>query len=276
MLVHPNETIVPMKWNSDINLFRVIFRFTTTADAEIPLYDMTKYHGMFYNLLENTDPKLAFVLHDDKSPSMWSFSVFHLDAFAKCPDHQGYYAVPKGTSGMWFVNTTNQSVAKALAKNRALNFGKMEAIITTVEAEDHSFDLPPEHFETLTLRLHTPTAFYRNSEKNYYPLNERNILEWQLTKMEMMDIVKEFDADELRPYIRILRNDTESRGAHLTLPHNKNKIRVPGVVGYLTVKINGDAEMKEHLWNLLHIGQFIGMGSNSNVGFGHYSMVKTS
>jgi CRISPR-associated endoribonuclease Cas6 len=183
---------------------------------------------------------------------------------------KGFYRIPKETSGLWFLNTIQKNIAEAVAKNKIFHFGRMVGNIETVEVEDKSYFIPPENLNTITIKFHTPVVFYRNSEKKYYPLSEKSILDWQLHKMKQLGIVDNFDVNELRPYIRIIRNDTKKRGMHIRLPNNDQLIRIEGSVGYLTIKLNGDNLIKEHMWNIFYIGKFIGMGSNSNLGFGHY------
>jgi CRISPR-associated endoribonuclease Cas6 len=262
-----------IEWSGMIPMIKIAVDFTAACDAEVPLYNFDKYRGLLYNLIENTNPKLAFVLHDQKTPTQWSFSMFHMERFSKS-DNPGYYHIKKGTKGRWFIATTVPGIARALGKNTSLQFGKMHASITRVTTRDETYTLPPDDFRTITLRLHTPAVFYRASAGTYHPLSEESILEWQLSKLEMLGIIKPCNPDDLRPYIRILRDDTEPRGASIKLPGNGRRIRIEGRIGYMTIKIAGGETIREHLWNLFHIGQFIGMGSNTNVGFGHYSIVK--
>lgn len=243
-----------------------------TNSAIAPLFNMSMVFAMLYTLIEDQDPVTAYALHQSKAPTPWSFSTLHFDRGYQKTPRKGFYQFPKGITASWHVNTTNASLTRALVKNQRMRLGDLQLKITQLEVTDKRRERYEAGTRALTIKLHTPTVFYRASEKQYYPLDEAAILNWQLHKLHQLGLVGAFDATALLPYIRILHRDTRKRAGHIRLPHNKQLIRIEGDVGSLHIKLNGEEPLRQYFWNIFHIGQFIGMGSGSSKGFGHYSI----
>jgi len=232
-------------WKENISLIKLVINFTTTNTADIPIFNGYVYHAMIYNMIENIDPKLAYKLHKSKQIKPWSFSFFNLESFHKSKKRKGYFTIPSNTKGKWILCTTSKELANVLKKSTSMNLKKLNMKIF-IKEYDYTYNLPPSFFEYITIKLHTPTVFYRHSEKKYLKLNEQNILEWTLYKMKHLGFIDEFDINKLLPYFRILRNDTRKHGSHIKLGNNK-EIRIDGDIGFITFKINGNDEIKEQI-----------------------------
>lgn len=262
-------------WSKPIEDFDFIvmtIEMVTENSVCVPLFNVSMMHGMFYSAIENVDPVFTRSLHNDKGVKQWSFSTLHVQKYFKT-EKKGFYDVPKGMHVSWTFKTTDMDLARKLSRAVDYNFGELKLHTMRVIVENGRCDYPMG-IQSITIRLHTPTVFYRHSEKKYYPLSEKNILEWMLFKCKELGFVENYNVEDLLSYIRIIRNDTKNQAMHIRLPDNEQLIRIEGIKGYVTLKINGDDVIKEQIWRLFHIGQFLGMGSNTNMGFGHYSISK--
>ncbi|MHA1342107.1 MAG: CRISPR system precrRNA processing endoribonuclease RAMP protein Cas6 [Promethearchaeota archaeon] len=262
----------PILWDQNHPLLHFTFYYKAINRAEIPIFKADRYNAMIYTIIEDYNPKMAYQFHNMKKPKGWSFPPFKFESYRKSQT-KGFYIVEKDTKFTWNFNTINPNIAKALISSKSIQFGKLKANLIKASISEKTYDFPPENFSKITIKIHSPVIFYRPTTKKYYEINEENILKWQLEKLKQLQFIKDYLMEELRPYIRIIKKDLTPFGLSYQLQDLGRIIRIEGQIGYITFKISGLKIIKENLWNIIHISQFIGLGSKTSMGFGHFSII---
>lgn len=243
--------------------------------GDIPLYNMTPYYGMLFDVIESSNPVVSKELHDTRKngESMpWSFGLLNIK---HSKSHQkGYYSIEKNTQGSILLKTVDpniiECVISAYKNHYTLHFNSLPFKITKLEIHDHSFDVPPSEWNTMTINFHTVTFLRKEGEEIEF--TAKNLVDFQMNKLAKMGIAHplEFDID---PYVRILKDYTQMKYLHITSFYNdKKSCARKGKVGKIVMKVNGSEEMKDVIWNLFKISEYIGVGNRSSMGFGNISI----
>lgn len=272
-----SSEIEPIKWslNTNYQLIHSKINIVAENDAQIPLYNLSAYQGMIFNTIEDFDAQVSYRYHLNHNIKPWSFSLLKMKKYEKT-DTRGVYSIKKGTHGYWILNTIDSKAFEAFLKTHKrdthLNLNSLKLKIKSIEYENKTYQsFPEKEFKTITIQLHTPTYFYRANTKEILPFTEETFLESQLRKLQSLNLITSFDVIRLRPFIRIIRDDTSNK--YLSMTIGDQIFRGYGSIGYITFKLSGEINVKELLWELFHISQFTGIGTRSSMGFGHNSII---
>lgn len=244
-----------------------IFRLKLEAmnDAVVPLHNAEMIQGMIYDAICDIDPKIAYAIHSNKTEKPWSFG----DIFWKkyVTKEKGIYEIKKGSIGQWTFNTIDPIFSDIFKKinGKSLHYGSLIILVKSIKFEDHTYYKMPEEWSNITLHFCTP--FFQRNLPNEFKLEK--FMEMQIHKFLHFGIIDKAEYSGLLQYIRLLRDDTKAGIRNL----NKDNF-ISGRIGYVTLKVSGDDDIKEFIFTILYLSQFIGCGSRTSLGYGHMEISK--
>jgi len=270
------DTITLPQWNDDgVHFISCKIILEAMNDATITLYNASVYQGMVYNMIENVNPKLAYVLHENGTVKPWTFSVLQFP-FNKT-NEKGNYTIQKGLRGSWVIATTRKAIMDAIMQSstqgKVLNFGILALRIVTIEMHDGSRVGCPDGITSIIIHLDTPTLLRDLKTGKDRPMTAETLLVAVKRKIKQLGVITDMDVNALLPFVRVLRDDTRNSAMFVTkIVKRDGVVTQRGRIGYVTLKLVGSDDVKMTVWELLNAMQYTGIGSQTSLGFGHVTI----